>query len=118
MPAELTPLAAQLMLRCGRPSCDWTFPSPRGSSFRAKKDVTIPRQTFCRLFSKMAIPKRKTIVAVLDDDHSSLSAAESLLDALGFEAALFSSSEEFLASSAATQVDCLLLDIDLGPASG
>jgi FixJ family two-component response regulator len=66
----------------------------------------------------MPIPRRKRIVAVLDDDYSSLSAAESLLDALGFQAALFSSGEEFLASGVATEVDCLLLDIHLGPVSG
>src|SRR5215475_15305931 len=66
----------------------------------------------------MLIPRRKKVVAVLDDDHSSLSAVVSLLDALGFETVLFSSSEDFLARGVAPQVDCLLLDIHLGAVSG
>jgi FixJ family two-component response regulator len=45
-------------------------------------------------------------------------AAENLLDASGFATELFASAEEFLDRKAATHVDCLLLDIDLGGMSG
>lgn len=62
--------------------------------------------------------KRHTIVAVVDDDPSMLKAAEELLDAHGFMATLFASAEEFLASGAANEVDCLLLDIHLAGLSG
>src|SRR6476469_3269602 len=62
--------------------------------------------------------KRRKIVAVVDDDPSMLNAAESLLDAQGFATMVFASAEEFLDSGAATQVDCLLLDIHLGGVSG
>ena len=58
--------------------------------------------------------KRRKIVAVVDDDPSMLNAAESLLDAQGFATMVFASAEEFLDRGAATQVDCLLLDIHLG----
>jgi FixJ family two-component response regulator len=62
--------------------------------------------------------KRRKIVAVVDDDPSMLNAAESLLDAQGFATMVFVSAEEFLDRGAATQVDCLLLDIHLGGVSG
>jgi FixJ family two-component response regulator len=62
--------------------------------------------------------KRQKIVAVVDDDPSMLRAAERLLDAYGFVTKSFSSAEEFLGGGAATQVDCVLLDIHLGGLSG
>jgi FixJ family two-component response regulator len=62
--------------------------------------------------------KRRKIVAVVDDDPSMLNAAESLFDAQGFATVVFASAEEFLDRGAATQVDCLLLDIHLGGVSG
>ena len=64
------------------------------------------------------MPKRRKIVAVVDDDPSMLNAAETLLDAQGFATMVFASAEEFLDRGAATQVDCLLLDIHLGGLSG
>ena len=64
------------------------------------------------------MPKRRKVVAVVDDDPSMLNAAESLLDAQGFATMVFASAEEFLDRGAGTQVDCLLLDIHLGGLSG
>ena len=64
------------------------------------------------------MPKRQKLVAVVDDDPSMLNAAESLLDAQGFATLVFASAEDFLDSGAATQVDCLLVDIHLGGVSG
>jgi FixJ family two-component response regulator len=58
------------------------------------------------------------IVAVVDDDPSMLRAMENLLDAHGFATEIFLSAEEFLDRRAATRVDCLLLDVDLGGMSG
>lgn len=62
--------------------------------------------------------RRQKIVAVVDDDPSMLRAMENLLDAHGFATEVFVSAEGFLDRRAATQVDCLLLDIDLGGMSG
>jgi FixJ family two-component response regulator len=62
--------------------------------------------------------RRHTTVAVVDDDPSMLRAAEDLLGAHGFKTSLFGSAEEFLASNAVNQADCLLLDIHLGGLSG
>lgn len=47
-----------------------------------------------------------------------LRASADLLDAHGFATVAFRSAEEFLARGTAAQVDCLLLDIDLGGISG
>jgi Response regulator len=62
--------------------------------------------------------QRRNIVAVVDDDPSMRAAAENLLEASGFATELFASAEDFLDREAATHVDCLLLDIDLGGMSG
>ena len=64
------------------------------------------------------MPKRRKLVAVVDDDPSMLRATESLLDAHGLAAITFSSAEEFLCRDQATEIDCLLLDIHLEGASG
>ena len=58
--------------------------------------------------------KQRNIVAVVDDDPRMRRAAENLLDASGFATELFASAEDFLDRGAATRVDYLLLDIDLG----
>jgi FixJ family two-component response regulator len=57
-------------------------------------------------------------VAVVDDDPSMLRATEELLGACGFATLVFASAEEFLKRAAATEIDCLLLDIHLGGVSG
>ncbi len=62
--------------------------------------------------------KSQKIVAVVDDDPSVLRATGDLSNALGFLTKVFASAQEFLDQGAATQVDCLLLDIDLGGMSG
>lgn len=64
------------------------------------------------------MPKRRKIVAVVDDDPSMLRATEGLLDAYGFATLAYASAEEFLDRGSAVQVDCLLLDIHLGGMTG
>ena len=64
------------------------------------------------------MPKRVTMVAVVDDDPSMLKAAADLLDARGFSASLFPSAEEFLDSGEAEHVDFLLLDLVLADCPG
>ena len=64
----------------------------------------------------MPVPQK--IVAVVDDDSSMLGATKDLLEVHGCATRIFASAEEFLDSEAPTQVDCLLLDIQLGGISG
>jgi len=58
------------------------------------------------------------IVAVVEDDLPTLKALGRLLRASGFEAASYTSAEEFLARPLAPVPVCLLLDIQLGGMSG
>ena len=60
------------------------------------------------------MPKRQTIVAIVEDDPNMLRATTDLLDAHGFATVAFTSAEDFLTRGFAKRVDCLLLDIDLG----
>jgi len=61
---------------------------------------------------------RRKVIAVVDDDSSTLDAIGLLLDAHGFASLIFDSAEAFLGRDPAEQVDCLLLDIHLGGLSG
>jgi FixJ family two-component response regulator len=62
--------------------------------------------------------KRRKVIAVVDDDSSTLDAIGLLLDAHGFESRAFDSAEAFLERDSAERIDCLLLDIHLGGLSG
>lgn len=66
----------------------------------------------------MSRPKRKKIVAVVDDDRSFLKGIQNLVEAHGFVTEGFGSAQEFLDRGATNQFDCLLLDIRLGGMSG
>ena|SRR5689334_8056439 len=72
--------------------------------------------------SQMVIKKtmqaRRKLVAIVDDDPSMLRAARDLLDAHGFQTAVFPSAEEFLANKLVPEADYLLLDIHLTGMSG
>jgi FixJ family two-component response regulator len=57
-------------------------------------------------------------IGIVEDDASMLRATEALLDAHGFTTLAFSSAEDFLMRGAASQFDCLVLDIHLGGMSG
>jgi FixJ family two-component response regulator len=87
-------------------------------SFSRHERRTSTRMLLDDAETETAMPKRKKVVAVVDDDPSMLKAAETLLDAYGFATKTFASAEEFLDRGAATEVDYLLLDIHLGGMSG
>ncbi|MFS2176889.1 response regulator transcription factor [Rhizobium pisi] len=59
-----------------------------------------------------------SIVAVVEDDPSMRRSVRRLLNAYGFVTEEFSSAEAFLSRDAASKVECLVLDIDLGGMSG
>src|SRR5271166_181570 len=68
--------------------------------------------------SEISLLARQKVIAVVDDDPSTLDAIGLLLDAHGFAAQLFSSAEAFFERGVAKQIDCLILDIHLGGISG
>ena len=69
-------------------------------------------------FSRDAMSSQAKTIAVVDDDRSMLVGVERLLNAYGYATKVFASAEAFLDPGAATDADCLLLDIDLGGMSG
>jgi FixJ family two-component response regulator len=64
------------------------------------------------------VPTKQKIVAVVEDDTSTLKAIKRLLSARGFQVETWLSAEAFLASGASRYANCLLLDINLGQMSG
>ena len=58
------------------------------------------------------------VVFVVDDDPSALSGIARLLKVHGFQAVTFASVEDFCARANARNAGCLVLDIQLGQASG
>jgi FixJ family two-component response regulator len=58
------------------------------------------------------------LVVVVDDDLGVLKAFGRVLRAAGFDAATYSSAEEFLTAPPPRRVHCLVLDVQLGGMSG
>ena len=61
----------------------------------------------------MVDPSRLYIIAAVDDDPRILESLESLLEAAGYKALLFSSATELLDSGCLADVDCLISDIGM-----
>lgn len=62
--------------------------------------------------------ENKISVAIVDDDESFARALGRLLRAAGFSATTYPSAEAFLAKHETWDIDCLILDIQLGGMSG
>ena len=60
----------------------------------------------------------RPVVAVIDDDRSVRESLPDLLKELGYEAAVFSSAEEFLTSDQSGRSKCLILDVAMPGMSG
>lgn len=58
------------------------------------------------------------LISVVDDDQSLRESLEGLLRSLGYEAAVFSSAENFLSSTALAKSRCLILDVRMPGMSG
>ena len=61
---------------------------------------------------------KRSLVCVVDDSESVRESLPDLLRHVGFAVQAFSSAEEFLASEAMSETNCLLLDIGLPGMSG
>ena len=60
----------------------------------------------------------RPLVSVIDDDQSVRESLPDLLKELGYEAAVFSSAEEFLTSGQIGRSKCLILDVAMPGMSG
>ena len=60
----------------------------------------------------------RPLISVVDDDESVRESLPDLLREFGFEAQSFSSAEEFLASEAVADTNCLLLDVAMPGMTG
>jgi FixJ family two-component response regulator len=58
------------------------------------------------------------VVAVVDDDEGMRNAMRRVLETEGFVTEVFGTAEDFLATGAASRVQCLVLDIQLPGMSG
>lgn len=58
------------------------------------------------------------LVSIVDDDVSSRESLPDLLQMLGFPSVAFAAAEDFLASDARADTQCLLLDVNLPGMSG
>ena len=61
---------------------------------------------------------KRSLVSVVDDDESVRESLPDLLRQFGFAVQAFSSAEAFLASNAASETSCLLLDVAMPGMSG
>ena len=59
-----------------------------------------------------------SLVSIVDDDESVRESLPDMLRQFGFDAAAFSSAEEFLASEVISQTNCLILDVTMPGMSG
>ena len=62
--------------------------------------------------------QQQALISVVDDDVSSRDSLPHLLQTLGFSAIAFASAEEFLASDALADTQCLILDVSMPGMSG
>ena len=58
------------------------------------------------------------LISIVDDDESVRDALRSLMDSMGYRAAVFPSGEAFLNSPYVSQTDCLIADIRMPGMSG
>jgi FixJ family two-component response regulator len=62
--------------------------------------------------------RRRSVVAVVDDDQGSLDSLESLLDSADYDVRLFSSAAALLGSGGLSAIDCLISDVAMPAING
>jgi len=72
----------------------------------------------CTCGRQFILTSEGQVVAIVDDDPSVLKGLKRLLDASNLTTEVFNSGEAFLASSSASNVACIVLDIHLRGISG
>jgi FixJ family two-component response regulator len=65
-----------------------------------------------------AVPTKKPLIAIVDDDQSMREATKGLMRSLGFDAEAFSSADDFLKFPHLNRTACLVTDIHMPGMSG
>jgi FixJ family two-component response regulator len=81
---------------------------------RDRADGLRPRRPFPKKLTSI----RRKVIAIVDDDPGVRTAAARLLSAFGFGTETYGSAQEFLNAAATSEAVCLVIDIQLGGASG
>jgi FixJ family two-component response regulator len=68
--------------------------------------------------AEMPVPKKRSLIAIVDDDEDVREAIRGLMRAVGFSAEAFSSGDEFLHSSLVKRTACLIADVNMPGMSG
>ena len=66
----------------------------------------------------MTMTRQSGLIAVVDDDPDMRCVVKDLLLQYGFQAEVFASAEDFLATASTCRASCLIIDIQLGAMSG
>jgi len=84
------------------------------------EEISAAAESLCSKaeYLSLEVENALPVVAVIDDDPDILEALELILSSHGYRSALFESAEEFLGVAATSDAACLLVDIQLGGASG
>jgi FixJ family two-component response regulator len=64
------------------------------------------------------MPKKRNVVAIVDDNLDILGALGRLLSTLGFDTELYASKNEFLDAALTSEAICLIIDVHLGKECG
>jgi FixJ family two-component response regulator len=64
------------------------------------------------------MPIRRNVIGIIDDDAAVRVSLETLLRAFGYHTEVYASAEEFVRAAVTTEASCLIVDIQLGDASG
>jgi FixJ family two-component response regulator len=62
--------------------------------------------------------RSSSLISIVDDDESNREATKGLIRSLGYQAATFSSAEEFLQSGSVDNTSCLIADVQMPGLSG
>lgn len=62
--------------------------------------------------------KRRTVVAVIDDNSSMLCAMNNILNVFGYDTELYGSVQAFLDGATNSQASCLIVDVQIGASRG
>jgi FixJ family two-component response regulator len=62
--------------------------------------------------------KHRIVVGIVDDDQGMRDSLEQLISVFGYRTEVYSSAEEFVCAAPTTEASCIVIDIQLGDASG